>query len=124
MIYFSLQFRGTFKHDQRIMEKVLSTVGDLSITTAYLNFPSSFIKRLEDRKEGVLEILMAGTEANSFKTQRGPEKYICQTYEYNATILQNKIKRSRILQWVHSMKDWSFHAKGIWLDTSTREGPV
>jgi len=123
VLYFSAQFKDIVTHDFETMLKVLKTRGDLRLSTAYINFPAEYTEAMLNRPANFApNVLMAASSANSFKTDRGVEKYICLSYEYNALRFTKQTPAATVQQWVPPEAGMSFHAKGLWLDTHRQNG--
>ena len=96
----------------------------LCLSSAYLNFP----KRLQDlflTNDIPMTILTSSPEANGFYGSKSVSKYLPDAYTYLSYKLYKQLESYKRLDHVsiqeYKRKDWTFHAKGIWILNKTND---
>ncbi|KAI7697549.1 CDP-diacylglycerol--glycerol-3-phosphate 3-phosphatidyltransferase [Sarcoptes scabiei] len=90
----------------------------LNLATGYFNLVEKYqAKLLRNRSERALTILMASEQANGFYNGKGILKFIPLVYTYYVRKFVEKMRpNSNIIVRYYNKANWSFHAKGLWLD--------
>jgi CDP-diacylglycerol--glycerol-3-phosphate 3-phosphatidyltransferase len=95
------------------------------LSSAYFNLAQPYEKALLEalREEVRVKIVTAAPSANGFYGSRGPSGLIPGAYSLMEQRLYERAggdDQSRLEIYEYSREGWTFHAKGLWLSTSTQ----
>jgi CDP-diacylglycerol--glycerol-3-phosphate 3-phosphatidyltransferase len=96
------------------------------ISSAYLNFPRVYQKLLV-RCPCPVQILTSSPEANGFFGAKNVSGKLPDAYAYLEQLLVRRLRRHRknnIEFLEYKRPDWTFHAKGIWIDLPEQKGII
>jgi CDP-diacylglycerol--glycerol-3-phosphate 3-phosphatidyltransferase len=120
------------QNDQSCLEGLLSSfvnssdrfkcptkVFRIHLASGYFNLPNR-IQRILWRSDAQVNILTSSPEANGFFNSKGVSRYIPPAYSFlERRFLQSaeKMKKSNIILHEYKRKNWTWHAKGLWIES-------
>ncbi|KAI1727332.1 PLD-like domain-containing protein [Ditylenchus destructor] len=116
-------------HEVDILTKLFGhQVNDIQMTmsTGYLNLYEPYTDTILNKARYPLTILLASPQANGFYNASGllgriPSLYVYNSYElYQKMLSMPSSDKPEILLSEYNRPDWTFHAKGIWIDSVDR----
>ncbi|KAK6626002.1 hypothetical protein RUM43_006306 [Polyplax serrata] len=116
--------------DSTITTKILEQYQEdaqVFLTTGYFNLTNSYIDTIIDKSKAKYKILMAHPMANGFYKAKFPAGGIPDAYTYLASSFLKQIIRhkqtNRIKIFEYKRPNWTYHAKGLWVNTEEIELP-
>eukprot|EP01080_Neovahlkampfia_damariscottae_P001054 gene1054-10573_t len=105
------------RYDEKITEILLSlNEFNASLSSAYFNLPLNYQNILLNSRMKNISIITASPKANGFYTAKDISKNIPKMYSILEQEFFNKIKNNiKIFEYKNDL-NWTFHAKGLWLD--------
>ncbi|OTF69049.1 hypothetical protein BLA29_007928 [Euroglyphus maynei] len=118
----SVKIRDEEEFTTNLLENQWPDTVQLDIATGYFNLIRKYQKKLihQPPPSPTITILMASEEANGFYQGNGLLRYVPYVYTYYVRNFLRKINTmyNPITIRYYNRPNWSFHGKGIWLQTS------
>jgi len=114
--------------DQFILTKLINSLNFQHITFAsgYFNLTHEYSKLVAE-STAEFDFLTASPEANGFLGGSGLSGHIPYVYIYLTKVFHSMLSKHRRLEKVHiheyQRKDWTFHAKGLWVSDNKYTTP-
>lgn len=106
--------------DEKVISQLLMNVpsnSTVKLASGYFNLTANYIKLFLNLSSKTCDILMASETANGFYNGKGLSKYIPSFYTEVAKLFlrQNQRNQTHVQLWSYARKNWTFHAKGLWI---------